>query len=544
MSIQATPVPTFLIPENAPFSPEQRAWLSGFLIAAIAPHTAGITPLSASEAASLIPGAGASARVLASNEDAPWHDPAMPAGERTKLAEGRPLAPRLMAAMAQQDCGQCGYNCADYANAIFANTEERLNLCVPGGKETARLLKRLAEELGQPAPAAGKRPLDPIIAVTPQTAPARAPGYSRENPAEAIFLSRERLNGEGSEKHTWHIEFDLDGSGIEYAVGDSFGVFPRNDLGLVDQIIAMLGASHTAIVRDRTLRAALQDDVALGTAPDALFDLLSYISGGKTREKARALARGDDPDGDAQNLDVLAALQKFAGVRPHPEAFVDALEPLQPRLYSISSSPKAMPGRVSLTVDAVRYLIGKRVRSGVASTFLAERAEPGARVKCCVQTAHNFALPEAPTKPVIMVGPGTGIAPFRAFLQERQATAAPGKNWLFFGHQRQATDFFYRDELHALKQAKVLTRLSLAWSRDGKEKYYVQDRMREVGLELWRWLAQGAHFYVCGDAKRMAKDVEGALVEIVATHGVRSTEEAIAFVNALKKAGRYQADVY
>ena len=143
-----------------------------------------------------------------------------------------------------------------------------------------------------------------------------------------------------------------------------------------------------------------------------------------------------------------------------------------------------------------------------------------------------------------MVGPGTGIAPFRAFLLERQATKAPGKNWLFFGHQRQATDFFYKDELHDMKRAGTLTRLSLAWSRDGQQKYYVQDRMREVGPELWRWLAEGAHFYVCGDAKRMAKDVEAALVEIVAQHGVRSTDEAIAFVNGLKKAGRYQADVY
>jgi sulfite reductase (NADPH) flavoprotein alpha-component len=544
MSIQ-TPIPAFVVPENAPFSPEQRAWLSGFLMAALAPHAVGITPLSASEAAAFIPGAGAPAgAALASNDDAPWHDPAMLAEERMKLAEGKPLAPRLMAAMAQQDCGQCGYNCADYANAIFAKTEGRLNLCVPGGKETARLVKKLAEELGQPAPAAGKSPSDPSIAGSLQSAQIGPLGYARENPAEAIFLSRRRLNGEGSEKHTWHIEFDLGDSGVEYTVGDSFGVFPRNDLGLVDQIIAMLGAPHTAVVRGRTLRAVLKDEVALGPAPDALFELLSYISGGKTREKARALARGEDPDGDAKSLDVLAALHKFAGVRPHPEAFVDALEPLQPRLYSISSSPKAMPGRVSVTVDAVRYVIGKRVRSGVASTFLAERVEPAARVKCYVQKAHNFALPTDPTKPVIMVGPGTGIAPFRAFLQERQATAAPGQNWLFFGHRRQATDFFYRDELHGLKQARVLTRLSLAWSRDGKEKYYVQDRMREVGPELWRWLAQGAHFYVCGDAKRMAKDVEGALVEIVANHGVRSTEEAIAFVHALKKAGRYQADVY
>jgi len=241
---------------------------------------------------------------------------------------------------------------------------------------------------------------------------------------------------------------------------------------------------------------------------------------------------------------VLAVLQKFPTVRPHPEASVDALETMQPRLYSIASSPKAEPGRISLTVDAVRYVVGKRRRLGAASTFLADRVVAGEPIKTYIQKTHNFGLPADPAKPVIMVGPGTGVAPFRAFLQERQATEASGRNWLFFGHQRQATDFLYRDELNAMKASGVLTRLSLAWSREAQEKYYVQDRMREVGSELWRWIADGAHFYVCGDAKRMAKDVEAALVEIVATHGVRSTDEAVAFIGSLKKAGRYQADVY
>ncbi len=543
MSIQATPVSSFIIPETAPFSPEQRAWLSGFLAAAVAPHAIGLTALSSSEVGAFAVTTGTPpGPVLASNDEAPWHDPALAADERIKLAQGKPLAPRIMAAMAQQDCGQCGYNCADYANAIFLKTEERLNLCAPGGRETLRLLKGLAEELEAPSTTTKADHHD--------TAPSRsleilgALGGSRENPAEAVFLSRRRLNGEKSEKHTWHVEFDLGGSGLDYEVGDSFGVFAKNGFGLVDQIIAMLGAAHSTEVRGRTLRQVLHDEVSLGLAPDTLFELLSYISGSKLREKARALARGEDPDGDARHLDVLAVLHKFSSVRPHPEAFVDALEPLQPRLYSISSSPKATPGKVSLTVDAVRYLVNKRIRSGVASTYLAERIEPGERLKCYVQKAHNFSLPADLAKPVIMVGPGTGIAPFRAFLLERRATGASGKNWLFYGHQHLATDFFYQDELHEMKHENVLTRLSLAWSRDGKEKYYVQDRMREVGAELWQWLAQGAHFYVCGDAKRMAKDVEAALIEIVSTHGVRSTDEAIAFVNGLKKAGRYQADVY
>jgi sulfite reductase (NADPH) flavoprotein alpha-component len=297
-------------------------------------------------------------------------------------------------------------------------------------------------------------------------------------------------------------------------------------------------------VRGKTLRDVLISDVSLSPAPDSLFELFSFITGGAQREKARALAQGEDPDGDAATLDVMAALQKFSGARPHPEAFVEALEPLQPRLYSISSSHNATPGKLSLTVDCVRYLVGKRKRFGLASTFLAERINPGDQMKVYVQKAHGFALPSDPKVPIIMIGPGTGIAPFRAFLLDRKATGATGKNWLFFGHQRSAYDFFYSDELNAMKMSGLLTRLSLAWSRDGDKKFYVQDRMREVGRELWAWLADGAHLYVCGDAKRMAKDVERALVDIVALHGARSIDEAVSFVAELNKTGRFQQDVY
>jgi sulfite reductase (NADPH) flavoprotein alpha-component len=442
----------------------------------------------------------------------------------------------MMAAMAQQDCGQCGYNCRDYAEAVASRKEARLNLCAPGGKDTARMLKALAEELDKEA--------SPAAPAAAPPATAAAPGRSRDNPVEARFVSRRRLNKQGSAKETWHVEFDLTASGLDYRPGDSFGVFAKNDLGLVDQIIAMLGASHIAEVRGKTLRDVLQSEVSLGSAPDTLFDLVSFLTGGEKRQKARLLARGEDPDGDAATLDVLAALQKFSGVRPHPEVFVEALEPLQPRLYSISSSPKAAPGGLSLTVDAVRYVIGKRKRIGVASTFLAERIAVGERLPVYVQAAHNFALPENPQTPIVMVGPGTGVAPFRAFLQERAAVRVPGKNWLFYGHQRLEHDFFYADEFDAMKKSGLLTRLSLAWSRDGAEKFYVQDRMRQAGRELWAWLADGAHFYVCGDAKRMAKDVERALVDIVAQYGARDADEAIAFVAGLKKSGRYQQDVY
>jgi sulfite reductase (NADPH) flavoprotein alpha-component len=536
-----------LIPESAPFSAEQRVWLDG-LFAGLLSLEHGVTPLSLEQAAALLPGGLDLASPPSPEDDdgAPWHDPAMALHDRMKLAEGRPLRRRMMAAMGQQDCGQCGYTCQDYSDAIVLQKEERLNLCVPGGKETARMLKALHRELGEaPAtPVSAKSSTTTPMAADATAAPAVAPGCSRASPAEARFLSRTRLNKPGSAKETWHVEFDLAATGIDYAVGDAFGVFPTNDPMLADAVIAALGAPPDFPIGNRALRDVLIDGVSLGTAPDMLFQLFSYITGGERRQKAKALAAGEDPDGDAASLDVLAAVRKFPGVRPDPEAFVEALDPLQPRLYSIASSPRIDSKRMALCVDAVRFSIDGRRRLGVASTFLAERVRPGDLVKVYVQKAQSFGLPADPSLPIIMIGPGTGIAPFRAFLYERMAEKAPGRNWLFFGHQRRNCDFFYEDELTGMKAAGALSRLSLAWSRDGSEKFYVQDRMREVGRDLWAWLAEGAHVYVCGDAKRMAKDVEGALVEIVAQHGARTTDEAIAFVAKLKKCGRYQQDVY
>ena len=530
---QLTPPPKIeIIPGSAPFSEAQRSWLNGFFAGLLSDAP---TPLSAEQGAAVMGGDG-------DDGEAPWHDQTMPMADRMKLADGRPLRRRFMAAMAQQDCGQCGYDCHNYSEAIATRSEARLNLCVPGGKETARMLKSLYEEIDKVPAASSSAASGETAAAVP--AVVAELGRSRDNPAPAKFLSRRLLNGKGSEKETWHIEFDLSGCGLDYVVGDSFGIFARNDLGLVDQIIALLGASHTTEVRGKTLREVLLDDVSLSPAPDSLFELISYLTGGALREKARALALGEDPDGDAATLDVMAVLQKFSRVRPHPEAFIEALEPLQPRLYSISSSHNATPGKLSLTVDCVRYIVNKRRRLGLASTFLSERINPGDELKVYVQKAHGFALPEDSKTPIIMVGPGTGIAPFRAFLHDRRATGAPGKNWLFFGHQRSDCDFFYADELNAMKTSGLLTRLSLAWSRDGDKKFYVQDRMREVGREMWTWLAEGAHVYICGDAKRMAKDVERAMVDIVAQFGARSTDEAIAFVADLKKKGRFQQDVY
>ena len=530
------PIPS-LVPETAPFSDEQRAWLNGFFAGLISLDGFGVTPISGDQAAALISGGAQNAE----DDDggAPWHDQTLPIAERMKLADDKPLRWKLMAAMAQQDCGQCGYDCKKYSGAIFEGKETRLNLCVPGGKDTARMVKALHEELGKaPAKAAP-------AAEAPKLAPGQTTaGYSRDNPVEATLVERRLLSKPGSQKETWHFEFDLSVSGLDYTVGDAFGLYPSNDPALVDGIIAALDAPPDFPIGGKPLRDVLLRDVSLSPAPDMLFQLYSYIAGGERRKRARALSTGEDPDGDATTLDVLAAIEKFPAVRPDPEAFIESLDPLQPRLYSISSSPKANPGRISLTVDAVRYDIGPRRRLGVCSTCLAERVPLGSLMKVYVQKATAFGLPADPNVPIIMVGPGTGVAPFRAFLQERIATKAPGQNWLYFGHQRSDYDFFYEDELKAMRKAGQLHRLTLAWSRDSDEKIYVQHRMRDDGRDIWAWLERGAHIYVCGDATRMAKDVEMALVDIVAQHGSRSAAEAAAFVSALKKQGRYQQDVY
>ncbi len=548
MNMSRPPIPSF-IPESAPFTLEQRTWLNG-LFAGLLGLQEGVTPLPSTDAGlllgGLIDGAPASAVPEQTNDGAdhgaPWHDPAMPLADRMKLADGRPLPRRMMAAMAQQDCGQCGYNCHDYANVLFAKSEKRLNLCVPGGKETSRMLKQLYAELDGATIEAPVAPAPPLAPAAP--AAANAPGRSRDNPAIATFLSRRRLNKPGSEKETWHIDIDLAGTGLDYVVGDSFGIFPANDSDLVAAVLAAIDVPADFPIADRTLREVLTDSSSLSPAPDILFELISYLTGGERRAKAKLLTKGGDPDGDAATLDVLAALQKFPDVRPDPEAFIEALDPLQPRVYSISSSNRCTPGRVSLTVDAVRYDIETRRRLGVCSTFLGGRVAPGDKIKVYVQKAQHFALPENPETPIIMIGPGTGVAPFRAFLHERQAITAAGPNWLFFGHQRSGCDFFYEDEFSAMHAAGHLTRLSLAWSRDGNDKVYVQHRMREAGHEVWAWLKHGAHVYVCGDALRMAKDAETALTDIVAAHGGRTPAEAIRFMGELKATGRYQADVY
>ena len=259
-------------------------------------------------------------------------------------------------------------------------------------------------------------------------------------------------------------------------------------------------------------------------------------------DRLQALAEGY-PGAEPTDADLLDLLIAFPSAKPPVQEIVLALSKLEPRLYSISSSPKANPGEVHLTVAAVRYQVRGRARKGVASTFLAERAEPGSLLSVYVKPAHNFGLPKAGDKPIIMIGPGTGIAPFRAFLQERRVTGATGRNWLFFGDQRRDLDFLYRDELEALHKDGFLD-LDLAFSRDQAERIYVQKRMLDAGRELWSWIADGATIYVCGDAERMARDVDATLKKIIATHGRRSEAKAQLELREMAASGRYVRDVY
>jgi sulfite reductase (NADPH) flavoprotein alpha-component len=349
-------------------------------------------------------------------------------------------------------------------------------------------------------------------------------------------------------KDTRFVSLDLSGSGLAYKVGDALGVFPENDPDLVSWTVDALEATgaEEVIAPDGpkvSLYDALHKHYSLGKPTDLMLELL--INSAVEPAEAAALKRLLDADGCPEGDGVLDLLKQFPSARPSVEEFVSALNPLQPRLYSISSSMKAHPGEVHLTVGVVRYVNGRgRQCKGVCSTFFADRVRPGQQARVFVHASHGFGVPTSGDVPMIMVGPGTGIAPFRAFLEERKAAGANGKNWLFFGDQRRAYDFLYEQELTAWHQDGLLTRLDLAFSRDQKEKIYVQTQMLENGAEIWKWLEEGAHFYVCGDAKRMATDVDAALKRIIAEQGGMSAEAAKAYVAEMTRAKRYQRDVY
>ena len=340
-----------------------------------------------------------------------------------------------------------------------------------------------------------------------------------------------RISGPESEKDTRHFEVDLTGWGLSYQVGDSMAVYPTNDPDLVEQIIHLLGASDHETVpvakAQKSLREALLRDYSITQpTPKFLKMIAQRASAAPLLKDLLDPERKQDLDTYLWGMEVIDFLSEHPSVKFSPDEFVGLLTKLQPRLYSVASSLRAYPEQVHFVVDVVRYESHGRARKGVCSTFLAERAD-NVPVPVYPSSAKHFHLPDDPGTPIIMVGPGTGVAPFRAFLQERQALGAKGKNWLFFGAQREGCDYSYREDFEQFKSAGILTRFDCAWSRDQAHKIYVQDRMLENAAEIWRWIdAEGAQFFVCGDARRMAKDVDAALRRIVQEHGGKSVSEA------------------
>lgn len=371
-----------------------------------------------------------------------------------------------------------------------------------------------------------------------------------KNPFPATVVGVRPITKPGSAKETNHIDLSLEGSGLEYSAGDALGVQPMNDPELADALIAALGLDPQETVALPTgavapLREALITTYDITTIKKSVLvkwnavanstKLNAYI---EDAEQLREFAHGRDILDLAQDPETAARFENAT-------QFVGCLGKLSPRLYSIASSPDAVPGQVSLCVGAVRYTPkhSERPRKGVCSTYLADRVKPGDKVRVFVQPKPGFRLPDDGSTPIIMVGPGAGIAPFRAFWQQRVADKATGPMWFFFGNPHQATDACYEDELAELVASGAM-RVSEAWSRDQDHKVYVQHLMEQNAEEIWKWLRAGAVFYVCGDAMRMAKDVQAALLNIISTQGKHSPEEAVGYLAAMRDAKQYRKDVY
>ena len=595
-----------VIPESAPFTAEQRAWLNGYLaglfsrgpvnaVAAQAPRSGNqvqqpLTPLTilfgsqtgtaeglAKKAAKEAGKRGFAAMVL----DMAQTDSAKLAAEKNLLVitstygDGEPPAnaKALHAALAVETSEHgsqlsalsysvCALGDSNYVQFCKCGKDFDTFLELRGAKRVApRVDCDLDQEkkfqdwlnaaltaLAEPSPAGpdlsairaapDRDSADKSAPNSLATAISRAdpePRYSKSHPYPALVLTSRNLCGAGSAKQVHHVEFDLADSGLVYEAGDALGVMPHNCPELVAEILNALecdGEEAVPIANGGTtsLRHALTEIYDLGKPTP---DLLAHFGGGGGGGTAIAVHH------------VIDVLFSRVDVKLSPVEFVRTLKRLQPRLYSISSSPKAHGGQVHLTVGAVRYEAGARARKGVCSTFLADRTTPGeTRVGIHVHSNKAFRPPTNAETPMIMIGPGTGIAPFRGFLHHRRAIAAKGRNWLFFGDQRSASDFLYRDEILGLQSDGLLTRLDLAWSRDQQEKIYVQNRMLEHAADFYAWLEDGAHVYVCGDASRMAKDVDAALHTIIERAGGKSREQAAEYVQTLKSTKRYCRDVY
>ena len=376
--------------------------------------------------------------------------------------------------------------------------------------------------------------------------------FSRKNPFPSRLLARRRLDGPGSEKETYHYEYSLEGSGLVFEVGDSLGVFPANPPELVEEIITLLGFTgeelvtgasgesisvRAALARERTITTPSRQFVQMVAEriPAARF-LLEYCD---LKERAKL-------DAYLWGRHVVDFLIEYPELRNKISAsdLVTALSKLQPRLYSIASSLKRYPEAAHLLTTNVGYVSHGRSRKGVCTSFMSERIEEGARVPVFIHTAKHFRLPADPAAAIIMIGVGTGLAPYRAYLQEREAIGAPGRNWLFFGEQRRSANFYHEKEFAEYTASGLLTRFDTAFSRDQSQKVYVQHRMRELGRDIWAWLQDGAYLYLCGDAERMAPDVDAALQAIAAEQGALSAEAAAEYMATLRAEKRYRRDVY
>ncbi len=572
-----------IIPDTAPFTLEQRAWLNGYLAGLFSRSAAPDLPAtktSTSAGDPLIPltilygsqtGTAESLAKKAAKDagkrgfaamamDMAQTDVSRLVSEKNVLVivstygDGEPpdSAKALHAALGSEDApsmSQMRFSVCSLGDTNYSQ------FCQCGKDFDARLEKRRATRITPRVDcdldyeASFAKWLDTALsafstATTVTTAPAAVtitspaseapdaespPAYSRKHPFLSRVLTSRMLNAPGSAKRVHHVEFDLASSGIAYDAGDALGVTPQNCPELVDDILAALRCDGEEAVVTPS-----------GEGTSLRRALIEYCDLGKPSAELLRLYPGcHEPH---HVIDVLLGAPADRQVRP--EDFVRALRRLQPRLYSISSSPKAHPGQVHLTVGAVRYNAQSRSRKGVCSTFLTERVKPGeSSVGIFVHSNPSFRPPPGDTD-AIMIGPGTGIAPFRAFLQERRSIGGRGRNWLFFGDQRSATDFLYREEMTELHADGLLTRLDLAFSRDQEEKIYVQHRILECAKELWTWLEAGAHIYVCGDASRMAKDVDATLHTVAERAGGRSTETAAAYIQSLRAEKRYLRDVY
>ena len=420
---------------------------------------------------------------------------------------------------------------------LYPRVDCDLDFEEPANKWLKGVIDGLSEAKGHSASAA-----------VPVEAPAGTSPYSITNHFKAEVLENLNLNGRGSNKETRHLELSLEGSGLTYEPGDSLGIYPENDPELVDLLLKEFkwDASESVTVNKegetRPLREALLSNFEITVLTKPLLKQAAELTG---NDKLKALVENrEELKAYTQGRDVIDLVRDFGPWNVSAQEFVAILRKMPARLYSIASSLSANPDEVHLTIGAVRYEAHGRERKGVCSVLCSERLQPGDTIPVYLQSNKNFKLPQDQETPIIMVGPGTGVAPFRSFMQEREETGAKGKSWMFFGDQHFVTDFLYQTEWQKWLKDGVLTKMDVAFSRDTEEKVYVQNRMLEHSKELFQWLEEGASFYVCGDKTNMARDVHNTLVEIIETEGKMSREQAEGYLAEMKKQKRYQRDVY